>query len=110
MHSDSLNNPQPAGSSGDPASTPRLNKRQEIAECYDEGLLFLSEPEYDEAILGVSRRFGQEEVIAYDAEKVYGIIAKLLDTEDITVIYDYFQYNIIGAYVGERTPVFVDVV
>lgn len=110
MHSDSLNNPQPAGSSGDPASTPRLNKRQEIAECYDEGLLFLSEPEYDEAILGVSRRFGQEEVIAYDAEKVYGIIGKLLDTEDITVIYDYFQYNIIGAYVGERTPVFVDVV
>lgn len=110
MHSDSLNNPQPAGSSGDPASTPRLNKRQEIAECYDEGLLFLSEPEYDEAILGVSRRFGQEEVIAYDAEKVYGIIGKLLDTDDITVIYDYFQYNIIGAYVGKRTPVFVDVV
>jgi len=111
MHSDSLNN-QPAGSPNEPAQIPatRLNKREEIAECYDEGMLFLSEPEYDEAILGVARRFGQEEAVAYDADKVYGIIGKLLDTDDITVIYDYFQYNIIGAYVGERTPVFVDVV
>ena len=126
MHSD-LNNPtgsssdelESSGRLNDLSSTPssqhelppRLNKREEISEDYgDREFLFLSEPEYDEAILGVARRFGQEEAVAYDADKVYGIIGKLLDTDDITVIYDYFQYNIIGAYVGERTPVFVDVV
>jgi hypothetical protein len=115
MHSDSLNTTQPAGSSGEPASTPRLNKRQEIVDDFGNGdgegeFLFLSEPEFDDAILGISHRFGQPDVIAYDSNKVYEILAKMLDTEDYMVVFEYFEYNILGAYVGERTPVFVDVV
>ena len=113
MHSEHLNN---TGSPDEPvAQTPRLNRRQEIVDDfgYGEGegeYLFLSEPEFDEAIIGVAKRFGQADVIAYDSNKVYEILAKMLDTEDWTVVFEYFEFNIIGAYVGERTPVFVDVV
>ena len=123
MHSDSLNN-QPAGSPDEPAQIPaqipkipaeRLNRRQELVDDfgYGEGegeFLFLSEPEFDEAILGVAKRIGQADVIAYDSNTVYEVLGKMLDTDDITVIFDYFEFNILGAYVGERTPVFVDVV
>jgi len=45
-----------------------------------------------------------------DSNTVYEVLGKMLDTDDITVIFDYFHFNILGAYVGERTPVFVDVV
>ena len=112
MHSDSLNNNQPAGSRDEPASEPqRLNRRQEIVDDFgDDQLLFLSEPEFDEAIIGIARRIGQEDAIAYNANKVYEILAKQLNTEDWTVIFEYFEFNILGAYVGERTPVFVDIV
>jgi hypothetical protein len=115
MHFDSLNKTQPAGSSGEPASTPRLNKRQEIVDDFGNGdgegaFLFLSEPEFDDAILGVAKRIGQPDVIAYDSNKVYEVLAKMLDTEDYMVVFEYFEFNILGSYVGERTPVFVDVV
>lgn len=112
MHSDSLNTTPEGGSAGElPVNQkPRLNKRQEITDDYDGGLLFLSEPEYDDAIIGVARRIGMEDVIAYDAEKVYAVIAKMINTEDIMEVLEYFEFNILGAYVGERTSVFIDVV
>jgi hypothetical protein len=126
MHSD-LNTPTGSssdelGSSGrlnDVSSTPssqhelppRLNKRQEIADDYgDPELLFLSEEEYDEAIIGVAHRIGQEDVIAYDYNKVCEIVAKMMGNDDIMEVMEYVEFNIMGAYVGERTPIFVDVV
>jgi hypothetical protein len=112
MHSDSLNTTPEGGSAGELPVTQieRLNKRQELADDYDGGLLFLSEPEYDDAIIGVARRIGMEEVVAYDANKVYEIIAKMMNTDDMLEVFEYFEFNILGAYVGERTPVFIDVV
>ena len=105
MHSETT------GSQHEPSHKPRLNKRQEISEDYgDPELLFLSEPEYDEAIIGVSHRIGQEDVIAYDYNKLCDIVAKMINDDDIMTVMDYVQFNIMGAYVGERTPVFVDVI
>jgi hypothetical protein len=110
MHSDSLNNNQPAGSPREPAPQ-RLNRRQELVDEYgDDQFLFLSEPEYDEAILGVCHRFGQEAVIAYDYNKVCDIASTLINDDDPTNVVEYVEFNIIGAYVGERTPIFVDIV
>jgi hypothetical protein len=108
MHSDSLN----TGSPDEPANTnaPRLNRRQEIVDDYgDRDFLFLSEPEFDEAILGVSHRIGQEDVIAYDYNKVCDVVAKLIGDDDIMTVMEYVEFNVMGAYVGERTPIFVDV-
>jgi hypothetical protein len=126
MHSD-LNNP--TGSSSDELESssrlndvsskdssphelpPRLNKREEILEDYgDREFLFLSESEYDEAIIGVAHRIGQEDVIAYDYNKVCEAVAKLIGNDDIMEVMEYVEFNVMGAYVGERTPIFVDVV
>ena len=111
MHSD-LNNP--TGSSPHELQhelPPRLNKRQEISEDYgDPELLFLSESEYDEAIIGVAHRIGQEDVIAYDYNKLCEIVQKNMNNADIMEVMEYVEFNIMGAYVGERTPIFVDVV
>jgi hypothetical protein len=111
MHSD-LNNP--TGSSPHELQhelPPRLNKREEISEDYgDSELLFLSEPEYDEAIIGVAHRIGQEDVIAYDYNKLFEIAKKMMNTEDDLEVMEHIEFNIMGSYVGERTPTFVDVV
>lgn len=110
MHSDSLNNNQTAGSSPDELTeTQRLNKREEIVDDYGEEFLFLSEPEFDVAIIGVAKRIGQENVIAYDYNKVCDVVADMLGDDDPFTVVEYVEFNIIGAYVGERTPVFVDV-
>jgi hypothetical protein len=90
---------------------PRLNKRAEISEDYgDPELLFLSEEEYDEAIIGVAHRIGQDDVIAYDYNKLCEIVQKMMNNADIMEVMEYVEFNIMGAYVGERTPIFVDVV
>ena len=111
MHSD-LNNPTGSSPHELPHElTPRLNKRQEIADDYgDPELLFLSEPEYDEAIIGVAHRIGQDDVIAYDYNKVCEVVAKMIGNDDIMEVMEYVEFNVMGAYVGERTPIFVDVV
>ena len=99
------------GSQGEPTNEPRLNKRQEIADDYgDPELLFLSEPEYDDAIIGVAHRIGQDDVIAYDYNKLCEIVAKMIGNDDIMEVMEYVEFNVMGAYVGERTPIFVDVV
>lgn len=76
----------------------------------DREFLFLSEPEYDDAIIGVAHRIGQEDVIAYDYNKVCEAVAKLIGNDDIMEVMEYVEFNVMGAYVGERTPIFVDVV
>ena len=62
---------------------------------------------YDDCIVGICRRFGQEPIIAYDYEK---IIQKHIDdgmTEDEAI--DYFEYNQIGAWVGDHTPSYIEI-
>ena len=107
MPSNSLNNNQIAGSSsGDPADDPRLNIRETLAEDWDAELLFLSEEEFDEAIIGVSERIGNEPVVAYDTTKIVEILI-LNHSMSVDEAYEYFEFNILGAYVGERTPTFI---
>ena len=42
--------------------------------------------------------------MAYDVNKIIEILARDM-SEDEAV--EYFEFNILGAYMGERTPVFV---
>lgn len=60
---------------------------------------------FDDCVVGICERFGMEAVLAYDRDKV---IAKLMGegmTEEEAE--EFFEYNQIGAWMGERTPVFV---
>jgi len=84
----------------------RVNIRETLAEEWDTELFFLSEEEFDEAIIGVSERIGNEPVVAYDTTKIVEILI-LNHSMSVDEAYEYFEFNILGAYVGERTPTFI---
>ena len=61
---------------------------------------------FDYALIGVCERFGQTPIATYDLSKC---IAILVERDGMTEeeAYDYFYFNVIGAWVGEYTPCFV---
>ena len=86
----------------------KKNIRQEIIDKYgDDNFLFMNPPEdFDRAIIGVMTSYGSNNlVIAYDYDKV--IKANMKDGMTYDEAVEWFEYNQIGAYVGEYTPVFI---
>lgn len=81
--------------------------RDRVAEHFGEDLLFLDPPEvFDKCIVGVGFRCASEPVVVYDAEKcIAAIMEGGLDRDDAV---DHFNFNVSGAYVGPRTPMFLD--
>ena len=79
-----------------------MTKRQEIEEVFQgEDLLFADG--YDEAIIGIDNS-GR---IVYDASKViYCLIEQGMDEDEA---FEFYEFNVSGAYVGENTPIFVTV-
>tara|TARA_R110000782_G_scaffold4156_8_gene14757 strand:+ start:2240 stop:2509 length:270 start_codon:yes stop_codon:yes gene_type:complete len=59
---------------------------------------------FDEAILGVTHRCGDESLIAYDYEECVNILQKDMSREDAV---EYMEFNVVGSYVGEGTPIFI---
>jgi len=57
---------------------------------------------FDDAILGVVERIGTQ-AICYSERKIINILVAR-DSCSVEDAYDYFQFNIMGAYVGEHTP------
>lgn len=62
----------------------------------------------DEAILGVAQIFHNSPVVAYDFDKVISIL-QTRDGMTLEEAEEFFEFNIVGAYVGEQTPAFVTV-
>lgn len=61
---------------------------------------------FDGAIIGVAERCGMDPVAAYD----YGECIRILRSQDNMSQEDaveYFEFNVLGAYVGENTPIIV---
>jgi hypothetical protein len=58
---------------------------------------------FDEAVIGVVERLGTQ-AICYDTEKVIEILMRDMSEEEA---WEYFQYNIAGAWVGDHTPFFL---
>lgn len=73
--------------------------------CDDEEELLIM-PGFDEAILGVVHGMGIEERVLYDEEVVIEILVEEhgLTEEEAA---EHFDFNIIGSYVGPRTPLFL---
>lgn len=73
-----------------------LNESEELDEA-------LRIDGFDDCIIGVARRCGQPSLLVYDSDK---IIERLIDQgmleEDA---YDYYSFNIAGAWMGEGTPI-----
>jgi hypothetical protein len=62
---------------------------------------------YDDCIVGVIERFGQDPVVCYDKEKVLKKLEADGMSRDEAV--EWFYFNQIGAWVGETTPCFLSI-
>lgn len=61
---------------------------------------------YDECVIGICQGFGGERRIAYDVDKIIqNHMSEGMSEEEA---YEFFEFNQIGAYVGETGPVFID--
>lgn len=91
--------------------------REYISEINPEALLVDG---FDEAIIGVAERIGLELIVAYDVDKIIEILMKDMEvTEDmledgqsiddlkLEMAYEYFYFNIQGAWMGDHTPIFI---
>jgi len=76
---------------------------EEVAEYNEEALICDG---FDEAIIGVAERINLGPVAAYSVEKVLEILMER-DGMNYEEALEFFQYNIIGAWMGEYTPVFI---
>ena len=61
---------------------------------------------YDDCVVGVVERFGQPPIVCYEKESVLLQIAREsgMTEEDAE---EWFEYNQIGAWMGEATPCFI---
>lgn len=76
---------------------------EEVAEYNEEALIVDG---FDKAIIGVAERINLGPVAAYDVEKILEILMER-DEMDYEEALEYFQYNIIGSWMGDYTPVFI---
>lgn len=83
-----------------------MSTREDLAERYDDDLLFLDPPEdYDKCILGVADRCGMEPCVVYDRNKVIQVLVDGgMDEEGAE---EFFEFNMAGAYMGAHTPIFL---
>tara|TARA_R110002110_G_scaffold111887_3_gene278450 strand:+ start:6102 stop:6383 length:282 start_codon:yes stop_codon:yes gene_type:complete len=90
-----------------------MNKIESIKEITDDELTYLgcSPEEYEDAIIGIAHRFGAEPIVAYDYDKVLESLAerfKEAGSEDPHMdALEFFNHNIIGSWVGDKTPIFI---
>ena len=68
---------------------------------------FMKADGLDDCIMGICHRFGEPLILAYDEEKV---IKKLMKRDKMTreTALEFYTFNIIGAWVGKQTPVFIE--
>ena len=88
----------------------KIDQVDEFADGGDEELLLLGEGDerdrFDPAIIGIAHRFGMQPIVAYDYRKVIEVFAEDMEYEEAV---EYFDFNVIGAWVGEGTPIFIEV-
>ena len=60
---------------------------------------------FDDAIIGVATQFDRQ-FIVYDYDKVIMILRRDTEMSEEEAV-EYYDFNIVGSYVGESTPAFL---
>jgi len=60
---------------------------------------------YDDCVVGTVTRFGISPVLCYDLHKV--ICKMIADGMSEEEAYEYYNFNMLGAWVGDGTPAFI---
>jgi hypothetical protein len=61
---------------------------------------------FDKAVIGIGQRCGAKDIIVYDALKCINILVER-DGMIFEEAREFFEFNTLGAWVGEETPMFV---
>ena len=77
---------------------------EEIIEMFPDEV-FLTADGFDGAIVGVEPNSMR---LVYDRDKMIGILMSDEEMEEIDAI-EYLEYNTWNAYVGEKTPIFIEI-
>ena len=91
--------------------TDKLDIVDEYADQTDAEMLLIGatteeRKQFEPAIVGIAHRYGMTPIVAYDYDKVISIFAKDMGYEDAI---EHFDFNVIGAWLGEGTPIFIEV-
>ena len=78
-------------------------KLQWLADYNDEAL---TADGFDDAIMGIGERCGQPTLVAYDRAKCIQILIDR-DGMDYEEAVEFFEFNTVGAWAGEGTPIFI---
>ena len=81
-------------------------------KAIEEFLMYMSEVnpdstypiDFEDAIVGCAERCGLLPVILLDRKKCIEILMKDMDEEEAE---EFFEFNVIGSWVGEGTPMFM---
>ena len=79
------------------------NIQEVIVENWGDDLMLMDN--YDDCIVRISERFGCGSLVVYDLSKVLDKLVESGMTEEEAQ--EYYEYNMIGSYVGENTPSFI---
>ena len=63
---------------------------------------------FDDAIMGIVERYGMNPVVLYNKNKCLKILQKRDGMTESEAL-DFYYYNIVGAYMGEHTPCFAEI-
>ena len=86
----------------------RFSCGKQILEWIDETFEVIVYPTgFEDCIVGVGERFGGPPVAVLDVEKMLAQMEKDGMTREEAL--EYFEYNILGAYVGQESPVYLHV-
>jgi len=71
-------------------------------------MLFLDERMYDGALCGVIENEHNNMVAVYNEDALLEILMDMMETSSYDTVLEYYMCNIYGAYVGENTPKFIN--
>ena len=80
-----------------------MDGREWVAEYNEEALCCDGA---DEAIVGICHQFGRPPVAVYDLKRYIQILVDGGMTEEEAE--EYWSFNVVGAWMGEGTPVFIE--
>lgn len=84
--------------------TAMMTKRDYLSE-FEDDVMVLEPSQFDEAIVGTVSRVDRSPVVCYSVDKIVEILME--DGMSQEEAYEYYEYNILGAYIGEGTPMFL---
>ena len=82
-----------------------MSIRDVLNEEY-KGVMLLEPAKFDAAIVGVTERCGEQPTVCYDLKKILEVL--IADGMEYEEALEYYEYNIVGAYMGEQTPTFLN--